>query len=347
MAASAPYRAQARVWASGNCGPLQDAARRHKVTMSARARSHYPGSSLPPNALPGLRTAGYWDARCDQDWGLPEHRDDGLEITFLETGLLGVTVEGAGHCLAADDLTVTRPWQWHSVGSPSVASGRLHWVILDVGVRRPDQSWKWPAWVSLSEEDRAGLIAALSAQRSPVLHAPADMRRVFQALAGAVRIERDARCVSHLAVRLNELLLLLLESLRGTSAGAAGAAPPSLQQVERFLAELYAGTIPVEHEWTVERMAHSCGLAATQFGQHVRRITNLTPAQYLTECRLHRALGLLERTCRTVTGIALECGFSSGQYFATVFRQRFGCTPRDYRLQRDRAASSSNTPSHA
>ena len=34
--------------------------------------------------LPGLKMAGYWDADSDQDWGLPWHRNEGIELTLLE-----------------------------------------------------------------------------------------------------------------------------------------------------------------------------------------------------------------------------------------------------------------------
>ncbi len=326
-----PYRAPGRIHGAGNCALLQNAAPQHKVRMSARARGHYPGSRLPEGALSGLKTAGYWDATREQDWGLPEHRDEGIEVTFVESGLLGFIADGMEYRLKPDDLTVTRPWEWHGVGAPTVATGRLHWVIFDVGASRPEDPWNWPAWVSLTQADRDELAAALSARESPVLHASSEIRRIFRSLANAVHIERDARCVSHLAVWLNELLLELLESSRSPTP-AGNAVPDSVQAVGRFLTGLYTGTEPAGREWKVEEMARACGLGPTQFGRHVRRLTNLTPAQYLNECRLGMAVGLLQSTGLNITDVALTCGFSSSQYFATVFRRRYGCTPRDFRL---------------
>jgi AraC family L-rhamnose operon regulatory protein RhaS len=34
---------------------------------------------------------------------------------------------------------------------------------------------------------------------------------------------------------------------------------------------------------------------------------------------------------RTITEIALDCGFSSSQYFATLFRHQFDVSPRAWR----------------
>ncbi|MBM3890692.1 MAG: helix-turn-helix domain-containing protein [Verrucomicrobia bacterium] len=40
-----------------------------------------------------------------------------------------------------------------------------------------------------------------------------------------------------------------------------------------------------------------------------------------------------EKPATSVTDTAYACGFSSSQYFATVFRRQFGCRPGDYRAR--------------
>jgi AraC family L-rhamnose operon regulatory protein RhaS len=99
--------------------------------------SHYPGRKLPRGALLGVKSVGFWDAEGRQDWGLQWHRNEGIEVTFLERGASGFAVEQNEFRLRPDDLTVTRPWQRHRVGDPNIGAGRLHWLILDVSVRRP------------------------------------------------------------------------------------------------------------------------------------------------------------------------------------------------------------------
>ena len=82
-------------------------------------------------------------------------------------------------------------------------------------------------------------------------------------------------------------------------------------------------------------MAAQCGLGATSFIQCCKEITNQTPIQYLNDLRLENAAKtLLSDKEKSVTDIALECGFSSSQYFATLFRRRFNCSPREYRKNR-------------
>ncbi|MFZ0592147.1 MAG: helix-turn-helix transcriptional regulator [Bryobacteraceae bacterium] len=84
--------------------------------------------------------------------------------------------------------------------------------------------------------------------------------------------------------------------------------------------------------WTLESMAAECGLKATQFVRHVNELTNLAPMHYVNYYRLEHALRLLKsKTSMSITEIAFECGFSSSQYFATLFRQRFGMAPKEFR----------------
>ncbi len=111
----------------------------------------------------------------------------------------------------------------------------------------------------------------------------------------------------------------------------------SRRTVELFLADLRAHPEHLEIEWRLEEMARSCGLGVTQFVYHVRRLTNMTPVHYLSHCRLDLAAKLLaERPNASVLEVAMACGFTTSQYFATVFGQRFGCTPKEWRRQADR-----------
>jgi hypothetical protein len=39
------------------------------------------------------------------------------------------------------------------LGSPNIGIGRLHWLIIDLGVRYPNQEWVWPDWIILDRAD--------------------------------------------------------------------------------------------------------------------------------------------------------------------------------------------------
>jgi len=56
-----------------------------------------------------------------------------------------------------------------------------------------------------------------------------------------------------------------------------------------------------------------------------------TPAEEIRRVRIDRAKHLLATTDLTVPKVAAACGFGTGEYLATVFRQAVGMTPLKYR----------------
>ena len=328
------YRGPGETYRADACAPLVDAVRRGVTRLEALCRGHYPGRPLARNRLPGIKSIGYWDADGPQDWGLPRHRNEGIEIALLESGELAFEVEGQEFVLKPNHLTVTRPWQAHRLGNPRIASGRLHWMILDVGVRRPNQPWKWPPWLILSQSDLRELTNILRHNEQPVWKSSADLLRTFVAIAHAIESDRDGSSTSRLAVLINDLFIQLLDLLRAQRVPLDLTLSSSQRTVELFLADLSAHPEHVSHNWRVADMARSCGLGVTQFIHHVRVLTNMTPIEYLRDARLELAARLLERSPeRSVTDVSLDCGFSTAQYFATLFRQRFGCAPREFRAR--------------
>lgn len=55
------------------------------------------------------------------------------------------------------------------------------------------------------------------------------------------------------------------------------------------------------------------------------------PFSYLMDYRLHKACDLLSHMALSITEIAIACGFHTSSYFGKSFREKFGCTPKEYR----------------
>jgi AraC-like DNA-binding protein len=326
------FHEEGHTYVADTCDPLVQAVARGRVSLHALVRGHYPGRKLPVAALPGLKSVGLWNAAQAQDWGLAWHRNEGIELTLLDRGRLPFSVDGQDFKLKTGDLTITRPWQLHRVGDPHIPAGRLLWLILDVGVRRPHQSWKWPAWLVLSAADMKELTHILRHNEQPVWHAPEELRKTFQRVGRHIGNDEGETNLSRLTVALNELLVEVLEMGRRSNVPLDISLSSSCRTVEMFLLDLASGLSYLAREWTVPQMARECGLGTTQFIHHCKQITNVTPLQYLNDARLEAARRMLgEQPARSVTEVALDCGFSSSQYFATVFRRRFGISPHESR----------------
>lgn len=328
------YKERGKTYSADTCAPLVEAIKAEQVGHHTLARSHYPGRRLSKDALPAVLCLGYWDAKQDQDWGLDWHRNEGIELTFLESGRLGFAVDDHAYHLGPDDLTVTRPWQPHRVGDPNVTVGRLHFLILDVGVRRPHQAWCWPDWLVLTKADREQLTKVFRQNEQAVWHVGPEIRRAWQQIGCCVEGYRSSSAISRLTLQLNELFLLVLEMFRHRRVRLDAALSSAQRTVELFWREVKGSLDKLAVPWTLKSMAESCGLGTTRFARNSKQLNNLTPVEYLNQCRVLAASKLLlEEPQRSVLETALACGFSSSQYFATVFGRHFGCSPRQYRAR--------------
>lgn len=326
----AVYRGKKGVLVADSCGPLKSAARRGDLRLEALARGTYPGDALPERELPHLKSIGFWDAQKPQGWGLDWHYNEGIEITYLESGSLSFAAEKEAFVLKPGDLTITRPWQRHRVGDPLVSPGRLYWIILDVGVRKPHQRWSWPEWMILNKADLRMLARLLLMGDRPVWRGTREVEKCFQQIGKLIENRKNERTLmSRLALLVNELLVVLLETLHRRTTVAERDSVEAEEATARVLAGL-GGSL--SEPWTLDSMAAAAGLARTRFGYYCHKLKNMTPNEYLTQLRVSEARRLLrEKRAMKLTEVALECGFGSGQYFATVFRRTTGMTPREWR----------------
>ena len=331
----AVFHSGAEAYYADTCDPLHIAAERGEVRLEARVHGSYPGSPLPPRSLIDVRTVGYWDAEHNQSWGLDWHRNEGIELTYLARGKLDFSVDDQRYHLKRGDLTITRPWQRHRVGDPTVNASRLYWLILDVGVRRPNQTWQWPAWLVSSDSDIACLTAMLSHNEHPVWDANDEIAYYFEKLGDVIDAYEEESGESRLKLYTSGLVVAVTELLRRQRPALDTSLSSTQRTVELFLTSL---SDHLDQEWDLDAMAEQCGLGRTRFAHYCKEVTNMSPNDYLTCCRVQRATRLLmNQGGGSILEIASRCGFGSSQYFATVFRQHIGCSPQAYR-EREAAA---------
>jgi AraC family transcriptional regulator len=84
-------------------------------------------------------------------------------------------------------------------------------------------------------------------------------------------------------------------------------------------------------DFSVSDLSHAAGGAATEVTSGLRAATGYSPWQFVLRRRVERAKNLLTSSRLTMTEIALACGFSSSQHFATVFKKQVGTTPSAFR----------------
>jgi len=323
------FRTRHELYHADACGPLTEASNRDELKLLALGRGSYPGERLPLRDLRGLCSLGVWDARTDQQWGLGWHRNEGIELTYLAAGNLDFAVEHKTFMLEPGSFTLTRPWQKHRVGNPNVTASRLIWLILDVGVRRPNQPWRWPTWMLLDESLLRQLTIQLRHNEQTVWKADRNLARAFEELAARCGHTPSPIQCARLKILINQIWIALAGHISSRRPLLDERLSSTERTVRLFLQDLQSRS---DEPWTLDAMAEECGIGRSCISRYCKQHTNCTPIEFLTRCRLKHACKLLrDEPDRSITDIALSCGFQTSQYFATVFLRKLGRSPREWR----------------
>ncbi|MEY4135556.1 MAG: hypothetical protein RL386_1906, partial [Bacteroidota bacterium] len=100
-----------------------------------------------------------------------------------------------------------------------------------------------------------------------------------------------------------------------------------LSQLEEVVNE-YLG----DPNFSILRLADKMNASERTIHYKIKAYTGLTPNQYITEARLHKARQLLEaKAYPTVSEVCYAVGFKTTQYFARIMKERFGKSPSDFK----------------
>lgn len=86
-----------------------------------------------------------------------------------------------------------------------------------------------------------------------------------------------------------------------------------------------------EEPLSVSETSVALGISLRQLQRLCRRELGVSPKRLLEDIRLNWARWRLEYSDMSITEIAYACGFGSSTNLATVFRRRYGKTPRNFR----------------
>ncbi len=82
---------------------------------------------------------------------------------------------------------------------------------------------------------------------------------------------------------------------------------------------------------TLEETANAANLSSSYLSRLFHTQLDMTFSDYLTNVKMRHVKNLLSKTNKSVTQIALETGFCSGDYLSTQFKAKTGMTPKEFR----------------
>lgn len=81
----------------------------------------------------------------------------------------------------------------------------------------------------------------------------------------------------------------------------------------------------------LESVAERYKMNYTQFIKRFKKVTNMTPSEYITFLKIQKAKSLLAESDLLIKEIAAECGFSNEYYFSNFFKKHTAVSPLHFR----------------
>ena len=107
----------------------------------------------------------------------------------------------------------------------------------------------------------------------------------------------------------------------------------ALNEVERathYFNENYNQNICIK-DYAADRHMSDCW-----FNRTFKKVTKMTPMQYIIQLRMTNALNLLEHTNYNITQVANAVGYDDAYYFSRLFKKNVGVAPTEYRKRKDK-----------
>ena len=279
--------------------------------------------------------------------------EDMTEFVFLIKGCQIYSVEEKSYKVNSGDIFVARPGEWHSTGGNPEDKASLYYLIID-----------------LKNVIQSGVICDKSEAQGFISHFEIETGRIYQGndqMIGLckeimeIMLSPDKFYRTRIRNALSSLMLLMTACPAKYEENIMGNIQEQIEdniedniddkkeeteekkerkdkkekkdkKEEKQMKEvLQYIENHIKDDIKIEELAKQMALSVSRFHFNFVKATGIPPREYILRRKIESAKNELWSSDRTVTEIAYEYGFSSSQYFATVFKRFCYMSPLDYR----------------
>jgi AraC family L-rhamnose operon regulatory protein RhaS len=280
-------------------------------------RETYEGADL---LLPELEIFGWLRFLSALPGALhPDVHEGVYEIHYMHRGHVKWWVEDYNYDFVSGNLFIISPGEVHGGDEASMQPCEHYWLRIGFppGMTLP----------GLSPEETQRLASHFASISLRNFGASPEVGRLFAQLHHEHRFAEMPHRQTFSRSLLHTLLITILRD-HDTSL-VSYTQPLMTWHIQRAIGLLSKRLF--EADWKVEYLAEELGMSHAQLRVRFRVETGYSIHEYVVLQRIKEAKVSLKDSTRSITTIAYDLGFSSSQYFATVFRRHTGMSPGDYR----------------
>jgi len=292
--------------------------------------------------IPGVHGLGGYNYVAARP-GLAPHQHPGcVEISLMVKGHQSYRVEGEMYHLKGGEQFVTFPDELHDTGDQPEDKGSLYWLILNVNEDSDKFLFLAPPMARQLMSDLLGITSRhfVAAHESQFT-----MEHTIKALLqrsapdrheGVIPIygnEYSAPGKNRKGRPLDDRLLLLqaasnivnyITQTIAASRANIHSISPAIKASLDFIGK------HGEEILNVAQLAKEVHMSESQFKILFREEVGIPPAEYMLREKVNHAKTLMSRPDCKIIDVAFQLGFSSSQYFATVFKRFANQTPSEF-----------------
>ncbi|MCP4376858.1 MAG: AraC family transcriptional regulator [bacterium] len=251
---------------------------------------------------------------------LAEHSHGSLlEICYLVRGQQVYTVGDEEFTIKGGSVFMSFPREKHGTGLSPEGRGELYWIFVD-------SAWVNKQFLSLSPDDGKKFIEELLAIRPRAFTGGAVLKKSLERIFTAYADQDDPFRMANVQNWTLRFLLDLMAIARKHA--QATAISPLIQRVQSYIEDHIEDHF--EDAISLAGLSEMVHLSESRFKMRFKKEVGVPPADYINSRRIERAEKLLVATSAKITDVAMHLGFSSSQYFATVFKRYTGITPAQF-----------------
>ncbi|MHC5056209.1 MAG: helix-turn-helix domain-containing protein [Planctomycetota bacterium] len=240
---------------------------------------------------------------------------DMLEFCLLDQGEQPYVVEGERVVLKGGEILVILPHEKHGTGRSPENRGRLYWLLVRVPGPRE-------RFLNLSPAEAKPLVQSLLSLSPRRFRGTETLKQSLERIFEAHDVGGPMRAIE---IR-NRALRFLLDVVQCARRRGRDAVSPVIAETLAYIdAHL------LEESPRLEELARRVALSLSRFKARFKQEVGIAPGNYVILKKIEKAKELLADPARTITDVAMALGFSTSQYFATMFRRHTRKSPSEFR----------------
>lgn len=249
------------------------------------------------------------------------HKHSEAELGFISGGSGDYILEDKSYRAEGGDLFLVRPNEQHCV--PTIYSPELTSFNIYLS--------SYFLWNVCGEYVPPGRLRTLIGGL-PIEHRFKGRKELFDEIAGLSGSEESAYAARHRIRHLVlELTVGIAYELPEDDDSLLMCAVMHQNDIQKAIDYINANlTDPI----TLDDIAKNTGMSRSHFSTVFRRVTGVSPYEYLLLQRIERAVGLLRTTDQTIIEVSQSCGFRNLANFNKAFKSTTHMTPSAYRASK-------------